>query len=227
MLPEAQAACEAAWALGKRTKEVAALRLRAYGGDILPEAVVGNIEIPAVPQPSSLRTAIRALRLFSEDHYLAATATNALDEEWFDLGLYTALRPAAAVLDGYYHAAELRVGNEEELEELRGLARQAAAVLETNLPPGRQPGGLVNWPQRMDEVARRRWAEGGQFWQQGNTLWKYEWEQGGVWFEKPDDALPMFHRALKAGYHPAPLPRVVGWSWPERKRVPGLVRQFV
>ena len=227
MLPEAQAACESAWALGKRTKDVAAFRLRAYGGDILPEAVVGNIEIPAVPQPGSLRTAIRALRLFAEDQSLAMSATNMLDEEWFDLGLYTVLRPAAAVLDGYYHAAELRHGNEEQLEELRGLARQAAAVLETNLPPGRQPGGPVDSPQRMDEAARRRWAEGPRFWQYGNTLWKYEWEQGGLWFEKPEDALPMSHRALKAGYHPASLPRVVGWSWTQRQRVPGLVRQFV
>ncbi len=227
MLPEAQAASESAWALGKRTKEVAALRVRAYCDEIGSSPVSGNIEIPMVPRPASLKAAIRGLSLFCQGWPLGVTGTNTLDDEWFGLGLYKALRPAAAVLDGYYHAAELRSGNEEQLAELRSLVRRVVAVLDQSVPPGWLPNGRINRPQRMDQEMRRRWAEGGQYWQNGKTLWHYQWEQGGLWFEKPAEALPMFHRVLEAGYRPSSLPRVIGWSWPDRKRVPGVVRQFV
>ena len=122
MLPEAQAASESAWALGKKTKEVAALRLRAYCDEI-PSDVL------QVPQPASLGMGIKALGLFCQDYVLGLTATNTLDAEWSDIGVNRALCPAVAVLDSYYYAAELRPGNEEQLAELRGLTRQTAAVL--------------------------------------------------------------------------------------------------
>jgi len=37
----------------------------------------------------------------------------------------------------------------------------------------------------------------------------------------------MFRQLLEAGYHPEHLPRLIGWSWESRKRVPGLMRQFI
>jgi len=227
MAGEAKAAADAAWALGKRTKDVAALRLCAYGSDIVPRHLGGNWEIPQVPPNASLDRSIRVLTLFLRDVHFGMTSSNTLSEQWFYIGGYKVLAPATAVLDSYFHAAEMRPGNESQLKELRALARQTVAILATYTPPNRPADLVGRSPKGNDRVAYRIWSETAARWMSGKTLWELGWLEGGVWYDKPEDALPMLRQVLEAGYRPEYLPRVIAWSWEDRKRAPGLLKQFV
>jgi hypothetical protein len=210
--PEAQAASESAWALGLRTPELGALRIRAYGEEVMRvDPSRGNLAVPAVPEAAKLKPAKRAVELFCENASLLPTNDLSADIEWFQLGLHTLLR-AASMLDGFYTAAELRAGNEEALAGLRESTRRLIPVLDSKRPA---PLGLEKVPQRhVWKAALEKYDE-------------VKWDQGGVWFDRPEDSLPMFRLMLETGSHPKGLPRVVGWTWPDRKRVPAVMPQFV
>jgi len=211
LLSQAQAASESAWALGKRTKELAILRIRAYADGVWNiGAYSGNIEIPAVPDATKLPALIQALDLFCHDAPLFFTNSTPLDAEWYMAGIRI-FRESAAMLDGFYLAAELRPGNEDRLAELRSSSRQTLALLE-RLPPG--------------DLSQDRSFSSGIY----HGLEMYDlvkWDEGGVLFERPEDALPLFRQMLEQGYTPVELPRIVGWTWEDRKRVPQISRRFI
>jgi len=215
LLPQAQAASESAWTLGKRTKEVAALRVRAYGENVLsPESpsTQCNLNVPAMPDESKLNSATRSLELFCQDATRTSTNSAVLDLDWFDLGLQS-LRMSARFLEGFYNAAEMRRGNEEQLAELRSWARQTAALLITKAPNNRIVQKFGGWRVGDTEGCR-------------DLEWLV-WEEAGIWHEKPEDALPVFERLLDNGYHPEHLPKVIGWSWEDRKRAPRVLKNFI
>ncbi len=219
----AQSASESAWVLGRRSKDLAALRIRAYSDSIWPiDGSSWNIMIPVVPDAASLRPATRALTLFGEDSPLVLANIARPDLEWFELGV-KALERAAGLLDGFYHTAELQRGNEESMAELRDATRRLLPNLDAQArlvgdirrqfsPGKRSPKGL-----RFE----------GQAFQNYDRLRLVQWDQGGVCFEKPEDALPLFREMLAAGYVPEDLPRIIGWSWEDRKRVPQVMKQFL
>jgi hypothetical protein len=156
---EAQAAAEASWALGRRTKDVAALRICAYSDDVWPiNEFSDNIEIPAVPDAAKFGPLMRALELFLQDKrlFFTNTTSTSLDEGWFLIGLQT-FRRGAAALDGFYHAAELREGNETQLARLRSLTRESDSKktanwlirlirIMGNFVPQQQSQRLSGWP---------------------------------------------------------------------------------
>jgi len=56
---------------------------------------------------------------------------------------------------------------------------------------------------------------------------KLKWEEGGMMFERPEEALGFYLDLLGAGaFHEKP-PRIIGWNWPDRQRVPELLRHFI
>jgi len=210
--PEAQAASESAWALGLRIPEVAALRLRAYGQAVMDiDDSSGNLFLPAVPDPAALRPARRAAELFFQDTVVVLTNGSATNYEWFELGVHT-LRRAASTLDGFYHGADSRPGNEEALAALREATRRLVPIVDACHLPGRQ------WEKQPRSHLWRRELE---------MLELTKWHQGGVWFDRPEEALPMFQQMLETGAHPTGLPRLAGWTWSDRKRLPAVMRQFI
>jgi hypothetical protein len=223
---EAQAASESSWALGKRTRDLAILRIKSYGDSIARGNIAiisdsgGNISAPAFPDAEMFPVLSRVLELYSQDAPLMFADPADADEECFAEGVRI-FREAGSLLDGFYQAAELRTGHEDQLTELRRLARQTWLILESKAPllPERSPRPWTSKPKHrllssevIDQLAMYDLVK---------------WEEGGVFFDQPEDALPMFRQMLEAGYIPTELPRIVGWSWNDRKRVPLVRRQFI
>lgn len=209
---EAQMAVESAWALGLRTPEVAALRIRSYGEEVMRlDPSTGNILVPGLPDATKLRPACRAAEIFATDAKLVITNGSATNQAWFELGVQT-LRRSASLLDGFYLAAELRQGNEDAIVDLREATRLVVPMLDAIRPLD---------GQLSDTEYRRYWKPVVE------RLEQVKWMQGGVWFDHPEDSLPMFRQMLEGGSHPKGLPRIVAWTWPERKRVPAIIRQFI
>jgi hypothetical protein len=209
---QAQTASETAWALGGRTKDLALLRIRAYTDSILPaeDTGIAGIQIPAVPDPSKLQPAMRALELFCNETARSTALNPALDVEQYDLGVKT-LRTASRLLEGFYYKAEMRRGYETKLAELRSLARQTAARLKAGKPAELKL--TPKWPSEASTASQ--------------DLEDLIWQENGVWQDTPEDALPAFTELLENDFHPTFLPRIVGWSWPDRKRVPHILKDFV
>jgi hypothetical protein len=54
-----------------------------------------------------------------------------------------------------------------------------------------------------------------------------KWDEGGTAFENPEDALKFYEGLLAAGAFHEELPRIIGWTWADRQRVPTLVNRFI
>jgi hypothetical protein len=213
----AQAACESAWALGNRTKNLALLRVKIYTESALrPESPMmpANFDVPMFPDPAKLKTASRALELFCQNPLRNPTNPAALDLETFDTGL-RALRTAARLLEGFYLYAESRPGNESGMAELRAWARQTAELLSAGEPDSRRnPGASIfSWDSTPHQLYQ-------------SVQW-LKWEQGGIWQEKPEDGVPALRELIEHGSFPEDLPHIIGWSWKDRQRVPAILRRFV
>lgn len=218
LLGQAQAASEAAWALGNHSEPLARLRARAYADDVWPiHEWSGNIEIPGLPDPAKLKPLLRGLELFCHDAPLVSTNAGRLDEQWYLNGLRL-FRESAAMLDGFYHWAELTAANQEQVAETRLWTRQLLALLETNAPMDRagvQARFLRGGPGSATLVQELKMVD------------LVKWNQGGLLFDRPEESLPMFRTMLAKGYAPSNLPRLVGWTWEQRKTVPGIMHQFI
>jgi hypothetical protein len=214
MLPEAAAAADAAWALGRRDKAVAELRISACCAQVLNQQITDPSQVTGlaplnegmfglITQP--LAPAIRAQELFCQNWRLGCTKAAAPEVTWYNLGLWV-IRAGTSALGSYYHQAELRPSHEDQLAQLRTSVRQTVSILETNRPPDRS-----DLPRSME-------------WQ----TWKgMKWQMMGYWFDKPEDALPIFRRLINDGYHTIELPVLTGWSWADRQRLPHLLKQWL
>lgn len=242
----AQEASEAAWGLGKRTQEVATLRLKSYLNDAPVFTRFGPPRFSTMPppNPADLGLAQRVLELFNDGTSLFTaesqsnsvqsftflssssyqirgpgpgiqtvetvfTATNTVSPafsnnvEWFDLGL-KALNMSDAVLQNFNESAEARAEHALQLADLRFLARQTEAVLESNVPAGRGMGGVNG----------------------AYSLTQLKWEDGGLWYDTPEEGLAMDAKMLESGFRTCDTPKVIAWSWEDRKRIPSLLKQF-
>jgi hypothetical protein len=220
LYPQAQAASESAWALGLQTPEVAELRIRSYLQDHWLNTFIDPFFQPRWPDtalspegiydaeesnyrfanPAKLTPAIRATALYRHDALLFKTNAAGLDKEWYDLGA-DLLSEADGLLDIFNFLAEARIGREDVIGELRHQTGQLAILLTSNAPPGAD----VNRSFSLDDL---------------------KWYDGSLWCERPEEALPLLRSVLKNGYFPKALPRIVAWNWDDRKRVPGLLKEF-
>jgi len=223
VLPEAQAASEAAWALGKRTKELSMLRIRAYADDVGSVNEHGNLFVPAYPDPEKLPALVRALELYCRDTPVIFTNTLASDPDSVLDGIRV-FRLAVPLVDGFYQTAELREGRQEQLAELRRLCRQLCSILEAKVPQLDAEATAEVWSGRLPVSVRQLY---GALQQQLVMYDLVKWEEGSVLFERPEDCLPLFRQMLERGFMPTERPRIIGWTWEERKRVPKVRRQFI
>ena len=215
LYPQAQTAAESAWALGKRDADSAAVIVRAHSENVVmgrqsmvvgPDYTTGdNVIVLRIPAADKLVPLARALEMFHQNASGLLAPTNARDAG-FEMGLQL-LRRGAGMLESFYYAAEARFGNETGLASLRQGMRDVFGDLEmypvaprTYHFPGHDPQYQFKW---------------------------LKWTEGGICAGEPEDALPLAHKLLADDYHPRHLPRVVGWSWASRQRVPAVERQFV
>lgn len=222
---EAQAASESAWALGLHTEELADLRIHAYADDDLSANSDADEGEKTGIQMARLA---RALELYGQDAPLIFRNPTTCDKGWRLEGIEL-FRKALGLLETFYTAAELRPGREDALAHLRSLARSTWKYLEATAPSYEEimDRGSAERPGQFTDVER-------------HELENYEqtkWEQGGLMFDQPEEALP-FYRQLLAGesayrrppgdvYLQRELPRLVGWNWNDRKRVPAVTRRFI
>jgi hypothetical protein len=204
LYPQAQAAAESAWALGKENADAASLLVRAYAESI-PEYGMNQNEIMVlqVPDSSEFAPLDRGLEFFLQNTQILFSTTNSFRA--FKLGLRL-LNEASGLLENYYYAAEMRADHAEALVALREKMRQTFNAL--NAHPLMMTNQMAPW-----EDPRQLFA-------------KLEWDEGGMAFEQPEEALGFYRNLLNAGMHPEQLPRIIGWSWADRQRVPTLLRRF-
>ncbi len=140
LLPEAAAAGESAWALGRHDKALAGVLIDAYRG-----------------QTTSIESVMRAPEVFLQNYALGLSNGAAPDPAWYELGL-SILASAGRTLQTYNAAVESRKGHEESLQLLRSLLRRTAAFLETNdLRPA------LPWYESSPNLAAVEWENAG-FW---------------------------------------------------------------
>ena len=213
--PKARESADSAWALGKKDIDTAIARIQAYGDNValgtLPQVFKadtlrsGYLVAFKVPEVEKIKPLTRALEIFHQNASMLLDPTNA-DSEAAALGVQLLAR-TSGMLESFYFSAEARLGNEPELKALREGSREV--IMDLTRQPLKPPtdGFLMEDPQQA-------------------LNWLL-WEEAGMTSEKPEDTLGLLHRLLESGYHPADLPRVVGWNWEDRKRVRTVLRQFV
>lgn len=125
------------------------------------------------------------------------------------------------MLDGFYDWAELTATYQAQVTDTRSWTRQLLTLLETH-------------PAMERQVIKARRLRGGaeaiEAYALVEELRMYDlvkWNQGGLLFDRPEDSLPMYRSMFEQGYAPLNLPRLVGWSWEQRKAAPGITRAFI
>ncbi|MFO1514101.1 MAG: CsgG/HfaB family protein [Verrucomicrobiota bacterium] len=206
LYPQAQAASESAWALGRRTPESAQLLVRSYVESMPDSSVNGDdgMHVLQIPDASAFPKLDRGLEFVLQNAPVFFGSTNSLDS--FTLGMRL-LRQAFNQLEGYYYARRNAV---------RTRGRPARAAVQR--PPHVEEGLEVQAATITNEV---KWND------PRLTFAALRWREGGVAFERPEDALGFYRDLLSAGAKPAGLPRIIGWTWPDRQRTPAVMRQLV
>src|ERR1019366_97202 len=117
LYPQAQAAAESAWALGRKTPETGWLLLRAYAAD-LPDGGINGDDIPVhqVPDAREFAPLDRALEFFSQNADVLFAPMHLPEPVKRGMSL---LRPAFGQLESYYSASEQRADHADELPALR------------------------------------------------------------------------------------------------------------
>jgi curli biogenesis system outer membrane secretion channel CsgG len=224
MIEEARAACESSWSLGKRTKEVAELRIRICGFPILNTSQLAS--------PDSATDAIiigattTSLRLY-EAAFQAFLATDEKpDMTWYDLGL-NLLNSASSVLNLYYFAGkETRLPHKEEFAEIRALTRETANMIGGNRAYQRLDASQGHdFLNVHNETASWIWA--GHF-----GLAVFQAVQGPLWLETPEECLQKYRDLARSGDLDRvllyiPHLRIIAWNTEDRKPSALMWEEFV
>lgn len=224
-------AADTSWCLGRRTHIVAAYRVlsRAAIGfsqrGPLDFEGVGPYGFRPPPSPAALPLLERALEIYREASRELPKATNGLAVAWRNVGL-GALRASTRILDRYLDRIEFRAGHEEDLRRLRALAREINDLLSKDLcrvPVSswrtypEMPGFILGWKTMPIESIYDVWLDA-----------------GGVWFEKPADAIHLYFGLLEGSVYPlvrrkmldVKLP-LAAWSVKERSELSVIWLDFV
>ncbi|HWC60983.1 MAG TPA: hypothetical protein VHC44_14910 [Verrucomicrobiae bacterium] len=207
LYPQARAAAESAWALGKRNSDSAGALFQAYSESAPRDPLYPrDVSVQAFPEADQFPRLIRALEILSQNPTKFFCGTNSSTFDRFSLA-YEALFAAACQVESYYYAAEARVGHEEQLADLREKMRDAFKAMNAH------PVSATNLTYRLQD-ARVCF----------DTL---AWSEYGACFEQPEDAVPAYRELLNRGIVPKGLPRFIGWTWKDRQRVPHLMHEFI
>jgi ankyrin repeat protein len=225
MFKEAQEACESSWALGKRTKEVADLRIRAYGAEAAPVrnsvAAMNPTGPDYVPDPGKLEPAIRSLQLFQEGFRNCVMIEVKPDTNWYSLSINLLVSSSELLRQFYYHPT-VRQGHEERLAELRLLCRNAALLVET-VPQYR---GISSTTELFVH------GDGGLYLLENPKLAEIEAIVGMYWYESPAQCLDRYRQLVLFGSmnqlrHYFANNSLIAWKPEELKQIPGLWQTFI
>lgn len=221
LYPQAQTAAESAWALGKHDPETAILLVRTYSESvsisspfIYESGGSGTnfspwVPVNQIPDPGLIIPLTRALDYYQGNFGTIFSDTNSSPADLFQIGLQI-LRRSSGLLESYYYAAENRVGHEEQLADLRKKMRLTIKALDGFR--------LVD----NNHVPR---------WKTKNLNHGFAWikaQEGGICFDHPEESCAFYRdQWLNSGLRLEGLPRIVGWSWPDRQRIPILMRRLV
>ncbi|MDR3460077.1 MAG: ankyrin repeat domain-containing protein [Verrucomicrobiae bacterium] len=222
---EAQAAAESSWALGRRTKELAELRIRSYREASLFDMnnwAEANPTVPAyAPDMGKLAPAIRALQLYQQDFRYFLMNETRPDTNWFVLALDTLSSTSGLLRRCYYHP-ESYAGHEDQLSELRGLARETSSLIESQ-------------PLYRNLSARHEMFFRGDtdfYLEATPALANVELGLGGFWSETPEECVEIYRKYARTdrlhqlrSYYAYPC--LIGWQKHDRQRIPALWSELI
>jgi hypothetical protein len=234
MWPEAKAAAESAFALGRCTEEVAGMKVRALlemartRESFKYDPIRGAGWAANAPAPEVLPRAQEALEAYLTHCARAGTARWQTNATWLELGL-DAVQTAALVLRHHYFHGWRQDQFDAALPELREATRQVAESLPAaaqrvgSRPPFRSPGTLLD----LDML------EAPPAWNRAELIGRF----GCLWQERPRDAIGTYRALLASGEYARERERIlarlwhepmwVGWSRADRTAGASEWREFV
>jgi ankyrin repeat protein len=207
MLKEAEAAGEASWSLGKQTREVAEFRILVYHKEcetIHESWLDSSPTSPAyAPVMTRLAPTIHALQLYQRDFQAFLAADSTPDKKWQDLA-GSLLNSAYELLRRCFYFPDAWRGREEDVAELRRLARETVAMM------NRHPAYKMPFEQ----------------------LASLQLGIGVYWQETPGPYMELCHEIARSNLVgdwgiTLAYNRPIAWNKAEQARVPELWRQFV
>ena len=226
---EARAACESSWALGQQTRQVAELRIRAcqqlaapaWGGSAFLRPTRQN----SAPDLSQLEPANRALQLYRQGFQTFLGGQERPDLTWYNLAL-DLLSSTSDFLRQFYLVPESRRGHEEQLAELRMLAREVAHDIEEH-PAYRNLSGAAN-----SMIIRSGNESHCMYWTGARDLATVRAAKGSFWYDTPDQALDVYREFAQSGRlhrlrRYLVYRQIIGWTPADQKRAPALWHDYI
>ncbi len=222
VMPEAQAAVEASWALGNKDLECGRMRVLVYQ-DTLPEVLPPKVQVfkhtpgyhfvhlDEPPDSGDCDTAIRALENYAEFSRLspqdelrffsrAKSEWRRSDWDWYQLGI-DVLSSASDTLRHFYFHPQAQTPVADKLADLRSAARSVAALL-LNSPSVHDTyycaaDHMVS-AEEFEPVFLTWVGEGRQrvSQEQSPNIFRCAVKWGCFWQERPDDALALYRQLM-------------------------------
>ena len=254
MIPEAQAAAESAWALGKHDMDCASVRVKAYVEQVPPgmenlqsatiwtssgpRAVLNptdlgrllaghSLELDQAPAPIGIDRALRALGLYYEFSRTLPPDEPKAASPWYRLGI-EALIAGSHVLQHFYAVPQSQKPVADKLAELRALARVVAAWISKS-PSVRDTYWVGDRVATHDELVHTI--------EQGLNIFLCKANFGCFWQETPRDCLALYRDLMSSPvfcylhtdlwFRELQRPRLTAWAAEDAKRAPALWRDFL
>lgn len=232
MWREAQAAADAAWALGERSLEAATTRLLAYGRDVRifnratqkqPER---RIQWPYNPPPAdAVEPMLQAVELMEQT--LAQDFNAITNRAWWDAARES-LDNAGEVLENFFWRAEAREGVAEKLAELRAIGRR---VFEKAI---RHPAVSANYWFPAGET-RSPDALNSVYDSNARDIYSLYAARAAMFQETPEGTAEVFRTLVSGDAYPYIRRHVLetartslgGWKWGDRKREMDALEKFI
>jgi hypothetical protein len=235
ILPEALAASDSAWALGRRDSNCAVMRVEfatklamtippSYGGKKMFDPV-RRVYVPLAPDHARIGFAIRSLEAYQEFSDTLSASEPKQESEWCFLGVH-ALESASQVLQLFHFFPEAQPAVADKLAELRELAR-----------------GVAGWIFRSPSVrdiywGSRRVSEENGYRELGiPNIFRCALDYGCFWQDHPEDTIALYRELMSSpvfySIHPdlcvrAPEhPRLAVWSEQDRARMAAIWERFL
>lgn len=247
IFPEAQAAADSSWALGKKDADSALVRVGAYLGEVsasmgkyrrFKEDFDNNLRLITVhtpPSPDNIGKAIHALEVYYEFDsnlsdaeakvvYRRKGPNNLQNSDWAQAGLND-LDTASSVLLSFNAEPKSAVPVAADLGRLRSLVRTVAGHM------SKEESQFARVNHRFPDVARAEllW---GCLWQETpeNTVTRYRELTGDLHFS--DTHMQWWIRQPLPGQAPwyapeARMPRLTAWNDADRNRLPDVWDAFL
>jgi hypothetical protein len=232
MWPEAISAADAAWSLGAQDLDAAIVRLLAYarGGQRYnwrwtAYSINGQeFHWPVYPpDPTEIPTFLEGLNFVNE---ILARYPAALADQSAYRAVCETIFLAGDLLHNYYFRAEARLGHEEQLAEIRRLAREISSAVM------RDPRVLDL--HRPTNLARDRSQE-----EIHSDIFALQVQYGVFFNETPEDTAALYRDVIKNHWSQwydaifekretdfAPVPLFGGWKWKDRARADDVLVKF-